>query len=81
MPFRHWIALLFAAGLAAQTTNTNLITTLAGTEGSLAGGVNASTIPLAPGPWGRPVADVAGNICFTHSDANMAVRLSPRGRV
>lgn len=73
--------MLFAAGLAAQTTNTNLITTLAGTEGSLAGGVNASTIPLAPGPWGRPVADVAGNIYFSLSNQNIVVRLTPAGRL
>ncbi len=81
MPFRHWIALLFATGLVAQTTNTNLITTLAGTDGSLAGGVNASSTPIAPGPWGRPVADAAGNIYFSLANQNIVVRLTPAGRL
>ncbi len=73
--------MLFAAGLAAQTTNTNLITTLAGTDGSLAGGVNAAAFPLPPGPWGRPVADAAGNIYFSLTNQNVVVRLTPAGRL
>lgn len=81
MPFRLWIALLLAAGVAAQTTNTNLITTLAGTDGSLAGGVNAANFPLPPGPWGRPAADAAGNIYFSLSNRNVVVRLTPAGRL
>lgn len=73
--------LLAAASLAAQSTNTNLITTFAGTEPSLGAGVDALATPLAPTVWGKPAVDASGNIYFSIPKENIVVRLSPAGRL
>lgn len=81
MPTRLCILVLSVAALAAQSANTNLITTFAGTDQSFAGGADALSVPLPPGPWGKPAVDGAGNIYFSLSSRHIVVKLTPAGRL
>jgi uncharacterized protein (TIGR03437 family) len=81
MSTRIWLLLLVAAVLPGQSASTNLITTFAGTDGSLANGADALAVPLPPGPWGKPATDTAGNIYFSLTAEHIVLRLTPAGRL
>ena len=80
---RPCVILLSITALIAQSSNTNLITTLAGTDPTL--GVGAATAalvtPLPPSPWGKPAIDSAGNIYFALTSQHTVLRLTPAGRL
>ncbi|MBL8241040.1 MAG: hypothetical protein JNM66_26700 [Bryobacterales bacterium] len=81
MPIRLCSLLLTAAALAGQSASTNLITTFAGVDPSFAGGVDPLSVPLPPGPWGKPAVDSAGNIYFSLTGQHIVLRLTPAGRL
>ena len=81
-PARINLILLSAVTLLAQSAGTNLITTIAGTDGSLGTGGPGNTTPLPPGGnWGKPAIDAAGNIYFSLSNLHIVLKLTPAGRL
>ena len=81
LSLRLWLLVIFAAGAAAQSLSTNLITTIVGTDASLGSGVDALLTPFPPGPWGKPAIDAAGNIYFSLTAQHVVLRLTPAGRL
>ncbi len=79
MSLRFLLVAVAGASLAAQT-GTNLITTIAGTDPTLAAGPALATT-LPPGGWGKPAVDAAGNIYFAVPGWNAVLRLTLAGRV
>ena len=78
---RPCLILLSITALIAQSSNTNLITTLAGTDPSLGAATAALATPLPPSPWGKPAIDSAGNIYFALTSQHTVLRLTPAGRL
>jgi len=76
---RLCLILLSITALIAQSSNTNLITTLAGTDPSFGAGIDALATPLPPSPWGKSAADSAGNIYFFLTSQHTVFRLTPAG--
>lgn len=77
---RIHLILAAASALLAQQASTNLITTLAGTDPTLAAGPALSTT-LPPGAWGKSAVDVSGNIYFAVAPWNAVLRITTAGRI